>query len=520
VAESLLEELRRYVGFGPADEAALRDLAPHAQGHFAAIAEEFYDRLAAHDEARQVFSGPEQVARLKGTLQVWMRELCCGPWDEAYYQRRLRIGRRHVTISLPQRYMFAAMDVIRIALAGIANDAYDDDHDRRMRAIAALHRILDIELAIMLESYRDAFVDQVQMLERTEKMHLERQLAVSQARYDEIVETGEALITTIDPDGHIVLFNAKCEEATGIRRSEAAGRRWLDLFVSPPDRDEVALRQRQVMAGEASAPYEGPMAAGTEGTRVRWTFTALPGTEALVCAIGIDVTEAHDLAVRTQRAERLASLGAMAAGLAHEIRNPLNAAHLQLSVAQRRLLRGGEEGILKAVELADGEIARLAGLVQDFLQFARPQPLRLVRTDLRGMAQATLALLAPEAAAAGVSLTLEPGQEVWAEVDRERMTQVLLNLVRNALEAAGTGGHVRLAVDRSSAGARLVVEDDGRGFASDAPIFEPFFTTKEQGTGLGLAIVHRIVSDHAGKVEVETRPGRTAFTLTVPVTSG
>ena len=521
MTETFLEELRRYVGFAARDEGALRSLAPHADSHLHRIAEQFYDRLSQHEEARRVFSGPEQVERLKGMLQQWMRELMLGPWDEAYYQRRARIGRRHVQIALPQRYMFAAMDVIRIELASIAQAAFDADLEARTAVISALHRIIDIELAIMLETYREAFVHKVQHLERLEKVHLELRLALSEARYDEVVEKGEALITTMDLQGRILLFNAKCEAVTGMARAAAAGRPWLEVFVPAADRDAVAQAQRAALTGQRARPYEGPVeAAAGAPRRVRWTFTTLPGgAEPVTCAIGLDVTDEHDLAVRTRRAERLAALGTMAAGLAHEIRNPLNAAHLQLNVASRRLARGAhDEGVLQAVQLADSEMSRLAVLVEDFLRFARPQPLRLARTDLRAVAAATVDLVTPEAASASIALTLDPGEPVWAELDREKMTQVLLNLLRNAVEAGGPGGRVRVSVEGSGLGARLMVEDDGRGLPGDAPIFEPFFTTKEQGTGLGLSIVHRIVSDHGGTVEVDSRPGRTLFAIILPAT--
>src|SRR5439155_21894526 len=133
-------------------------------------------------------------------------------------------------------------------------------------------------------------------------------------------------------------------------------------------------------------PFEGPVAPREGATRrVRWNLTTLPGpTEPLLCAIGIDVTEEHELALRSRRAERLAALGTMAAGLAHEIRNPLNAAHLQLKVVQRRLARpaGADvDGARSAAELVSSEMKRLAMLVQEFLQFARPQPLRLADND-------------------------------------------------------------------------------------------------------------------------------------------
>src|SRR5437763_5349648 len=101
--------MKRYVSFGAEDEAVLRALAPHAAPHFRRIADEFYQRLEQHDEARGVFSGAEQVERLKQTLCVWMRVLLEGPWEDSYHELRARIGRMHVKVSLPQRYMFGAM---------------------------------------------------------------------------------------------------------------------------------------------------------------------------------------------------------------------------------------------------------------------------------------------------------------------------------------------------------------------------------------------------------------------------
>ena len=509
-AETFFEELKRYVRFGREEEAALRQLAPHARPSFHQIAESFYDRLSDHDGARRSFSSPEQIQRLKGTMVVWLEGLLTGPWDEAYYRRRARIGRRHAQIELPQRYMFGAMDHIRTALWQIADLAFPDDAGQRHQISGALHTILGIELAVMLETYREAFVEKI-----------ERRPAVSSAQYDEVVEKGEALITTIDSAGCILMFNAKCEAVTGVPRAEAAGRHWLDLFAPPAEREAVADRHRDALDGLPCQPYEGSVQI-PEGNdrRVRWHFKTLFGTEAspLLCAIGVDVTEEHDLGVRTRRAERLASLGTMAAGLAHEIRNPLNAAHLQLSVARRRLARStGDAGAARAVELAGAEMARLAGLVEDFLRFARPQALRLDRLDLRALAHETVALLTPEALALGAVLELSDGPPVFTEVDREKLKQVLLNLVRNGMEAAGSGGRVRIEVQEQGGSALLTVEDSGLGFPEDAPIFEPFYTTKSGGTGLGLAIAHRIVADHGGTVSASSRSGNTTvFSVLLP----
>jgi signal transduction histidine kinase len=187
---------------------------------------------------------------------------------------------------------------------------------------------------------------------------------------------------------------------------------------------------------------------------------------------------------------------------------------------QRRLARSSGPdvaGALEAAHVVSGEMARLAGLVREFLDFARPQPLRLSRVDLRATTEEVASLLLPETEAAGVDLALDLRQEVPVELDAERIKQVILNLVQNASEATGRGGHVRLRVAPRDGGALLEVEDDGPGLPEDpAMVFEPFFTTKPGGTGLGLAIVHRIVSDHGGRIDCESRPGATRFSVFLP----
>jgi PAS domain S-box-containing protein len=520
VAETFFEELKRYMRFGQDDEEALRRFGPHAAPWFPEMVDEFYARLSEHGEARDIFSSQDQIERLKGSLRDWLGLLLEGPWDEAYYERRARIGRVHVSIELPQKYMFGAMDQIRLALSEIAAQSFRKQPAVRGRVIIALHKILDLELAIMLHTYREELLAIVRHLERVEKVELEARLAVSEARYDQIVEEAEALITTIDRDGRVLLVNARCEEAIGMPRTRAIGSNWLELFVQPIDRRKALERQEDAVAGRRSPPFEGqvPRPGGDSMRRVRWHFTTLPGGAGPLLAIGFDVTEEHNLALRTRRAERLASLGTMAAGLAHEIRNPINAAHLQLNLARRRLTRaGGDASVVRAIELADSEMTRLAVLVEDFLQFARPQPLRLATGDLRATADATVALVGPEAEALGVRVVVEPGQPVWAEFDDEKMKQVLLNLLRNAIEATAPGGRVLVQVTMRGEVVALDVADEGRGVPPGAPIFEPFFTTKEQGTGLGLAIVHRIVSDHGGAVEVASQESGTTFSIWIPI---
>lgn len=159
MAETLFEELKRYVRFGPGDEAALRAFAPIARPDFEQIAKLFYDRILTHEDARRSLVGGEsRVGQLKITLVAWMNRLLTGPWDEEYYEARARIGRVHVRIALPQHYMFGAMNVVRAEL--LSRAAFESE------TCVALEKILDLELAIMLHTYREDLLAQHERAER------------------------------------------------------------------------------------------------------------------------------------------------------------------------------------------------------------------------------------------------------------------------------------------------------------------------------------------------------------------
>lgn len=163
--ETLFEELKRYVGFDASDEAALRALHPLAKPDFVRISEVFYDRILAHDGARTALVGGESsVGRLKVTLQAWMEKLLQGPWDEAYFEVRCRIGRLHVRIALPQHYMFGAMNVLHCELAEVIDRSIEPG--QRAQTRRSLAKILDLEIAIMLHTYREDLLAQQARQER------------------------------------------------------------------------------------------------------------------------------------------------------------------------------------------------------------------------------------------------------------------------------------------------------------------------------------------------------------------
>jgi signal transduction histidine kinase len=165
--ETLFEELKRYVQFSEEDEEALRSLSPIVTPEFPKIVDVFYQRILDHEGARKTLEGGEsQVGRLKVTLTAWLDKLLKGPWDEAYYELRCRIGRLHVRVALPQHYMFGAMNVISAQLNGIIDTHYLSRPDQLRAARIAVGKILDIELAIMLHTYREDLLAQQARTER------------------------------------------------------------------------------------------------------------------------------------------------------------------------------------------------------------------------------------------------------------------------------------------------------------------------------------------------------------------
>jgi len=167
LSETLLLELKRYVRFSAEDEAALRALHPLAKPEFQRISEVFYQRILEHEEARKALIGGESaVGRLRHKLVEWMDQLLSGPWEEAYYEQRSRIGRKHVDIALPQHYMFGAMNVLRQELNGVIDRAFVADPERLRFTRVAVGKILDIELAVMLHTYREDLLSQQARAER------------------------------------------------------------------------------------------------------------------------------------------------------------------------------------------------------------------------------------------------------------------------------------------------------------------------------------------------------------------
>jgi PAS domain S-box-containing protein len=237
-----------------------------------------------------------------------------------------------------------------------------------------------------------------------------------------------------------------------------------------------------------------------------------------------DITEKRRKEAQLRRAESLASLTTLAAGVAHEIKNPLGSLSIHIQLI-RKALHGKDEVEIPFLErhlgVVDEEIDRLNKIVVDFLFAVRPMDVQLREADPGELVAGIAEFIKPEAERAGVmvELRLEEGLPRVALDDR-LMKQAVLNLVKNALAAMPGGGKLRLTAERVEDEVRIAVEDSGVGISeADLPkIFEPYFTTKENGTGLGLTITFKIVREHDGEIMVTSHPGQgSAFIINLPI---
>jgi signal transduction histidine kinase len=235
----------------------------------------------------------------------------------------------------------------------------------------------------------------------------------------------------------------------------------------------------------------------------------------------LELEQARQQAMST---ERLAAVGELAAGIAHEMRNPLTSVKLLIQTATQQLPDGsfGEQDL----QVAQREIVRMESTIQGLLDFARPPVLRRVRHDVRGTAQRALNLVEGRARQQHVNVVYEaPDVPVMVDGDPEQLHQILVNLLLNGVESMPRGGLLRMTIqagDGRHQACRIAVHDSGEGIPPPilARIFEPFVTSKETGTGLGLAISRRIAEEHGGMLVAANREeGGAQFTLELPTST-
>jgi two-component system, sporulation sensor kinase E len=329
-------------------------------------------------------------------------------------------------------------------------------------------------------------------------------------------------IIVLDAGGRITYANRAAEKLLGFRAAQAEGQpiaRYLREIewnlVMDLDEDEWSrLVSREI---EITYPehrfldfYIVPLAAVNK-------------EEKGAVVILRDVTRERESETRTIESERLHAITLLAAGVAHEIGNPLNSLTIHLQLLERELQQGrdGDRAALaELVEVSKREVARLDQIIGQFLRALRPTQPAFERASVREVLDQTLEFLKHEIQDRDVLVEVESAEDVpLALIDRAQIKQAFFNIVRNAIQAMSNGGLLKIVLGSTDRFVVVSFKDTGPGIPADSlgNIFEPYFTTKAEGTGLGLMIVQRIVRDHGGELEVRSEPNSgTTFTLFLP----
>lgn len=295
-----------------------------------------------------------------------------------------------------------------------------------------------------------------------------------------------------------------------------------DMAASPPASDPG---KSYVFVGMDHAPIAEALAQDRHRRLLTALLVGLLGLGGVLCGLwarGHRRSRRMLAAAReeVERGRRLTALGNLAAGVAHEIRNPLSSIKGLATYLSRRVPEGGAEA--DAAETMVGEVERLDRVVSGLLDFARPGVMKLAPADINDVVATALRLADADIRARNVVVEFKPAVNLGpVQVNREKLTQALLNLFLNAVQAMREGGRLGVEATAKPGADRFVirVRDSGEGMTDDvrAAIFTPYYTTKASGTGLGLAIVHQIVEGHGGVITVESRPGKgSVFTLDLP----
>jgi two-component system sensor histidine kinase PilS (NtrC family) len=284
------------------------------------------------------------------------------------------------------------------------------------------------------------------------------------------------------------------------------------LQLPPATLEAVSAALRRFGPQRIEFVYRPPDGRGQLEVGMTATHLETPGGREGLLFSFQDVTKIKKLERDAAIQQRLAAVGEMAAGIAHEIRNPLASMSGSIQILRQELPLSSEQEQLMDIVLRESE--RLNTTIRSFLAYARPQRFQIARFDIRRALNDT-ALLLRNSSEVGEGHVIEvevPDHELWCEADEGQIKQIVWNLATNGLRAMTNGGRLRLvgAPGSSSEAVVLTVEDQGIGIPSEQidGLFQPFHGSFTKGTGLGLAIVHRIVSDYHGEVHVSSEPGR------------
>ena len=409
-----------------------------------------------------------------------------------------------LTIALASSGLYATLVLARTVVPALA---FDEPVDRivALDMLAILTTSATIVLvSLVAGTLADRYLRSQRELER------ERQnLGDLKAFSDIIFQSVGTGLVALDRDHRITAFNRTAETMTGVPASTALGTGWSDVFGASPAREDIDA----AIAGALTEPIRREIELHRpDGIVVPIRITASPletgaATRAGCIAVCEDLTSIRAMEAGVRQADRLATLGRMAANLAHEVRNPL----ASLSGAVEALTGVPAEGGARTrlTEIVGRESGRLNRIIGNFLEYAHPEPLMIECIDAAVVLDDVLTSLSLHPCADGVKIVRAFPASLSLEADRARFRQAVWTVCITAFGAMSSGGELRVTAERRAGTIEITFADTGDGIPpQDLPhAFEPFFATRHVATGLGLALVHRIVQEHNGEVAAQSQGG-------------
>jgi len=332
------------------------------------------------------------------------------------------------------------------------------------------------------------------------KAGLYKASAISQSLLDSI----PGPVLTIDSKHKITDINSAARSCFGLQAGYADGKDYGEVFPNDPFKFE------NVIAGQRSTGFETSM--GQDGGRYFVTSTplfAMDGSVMGAIAIAQNITAARKLEEMAESRRRLSEMGALAASMAHEIRNPLNAIGITIQRMKNEIRPvENEEDYRRFIDGLRQEITRLNSIIEKFLAVARSvrPEMSVISTD--DLIKRAMDLFSSQAKSLNIKINYAGGNDYTFEGDRDGLMQALVNVVKNGMEAVGEGGNIDISVEEKDNRVIISIRDDGPGIEDTASVLKPFHTTKKDGTGLGLSTASKILADHGGELVIESLPGQ------------
>jgi len=337
---------------------------------------------------------------------------------------------------------------------------------------------------------------------------------------DQIMGTLQDGLILFTKDARIVLVSASAERFVGKQRGEMLGQTVDEVFD-----DSSRLGQIVLDAFALRQPVPQREIELDRGRRIQLSldFIAEAGEQLGALLTMRDSESVRRIENEIELSRRLAAIGRLTSGVAHEVKNPINSIVVHLEVLREKLLQVDPE-TKRHMDVIGSEIHRLDRVVKTLVDFTRPVELKLTEIDLRQIVDDVVALAAPEAERQGVNISATLDSDpLMARVDADLIKQALLNVVLNGVQAMPRGGPLRVTADRIGETARIMVEDHGEGIPPEVrdKIYNLYFTTKKSGSGIGLAMTYRVMQLHNGALDFDSEPGHgTTFRMLLPVSDG